>query len=482
MKKYKKWTKEEVDKLIEIYPNEKNENIALLFDKDKDQVERKAHSIGLKKSKEQISRNISNRNKLVGRDLSYENLKNISLKYKTRGEFQRLDGSAYTTARIAGYLNDICSHMILSSYSIPQLILCCIIECIFDDKVEYNYKYAIKPYELDIYIKKYKIAFEYDGKLWHENNQLDKIKDKMCENKKITLIRLIENNRKYEQDIKEQLIKNLNLINKTCNKNFSKDIIEKINSEYINSYVSYKISDEQEIKNIIRKYENFHDFRINEMSLYMKLLRRKILDKYTSHLKRNRITWTLELVNKEIEKYDNLGDFIKNSNPCYIHIKKNKLSYLLNNLKSKKLSYKIDEIEIIVKEYKYLKDFRTNFPKIYWYIEKNNLNYLIKDLIRTPHGKKRIFSMSDIEDEIKKYEYLIDFRNNSKQHYHFIKAHNLYYLIKDLKRKPQFFINDIENEIKKYNFLKDFREKSPKYYKYIITHKLNYLMKELKKL
>ena len=264
--KWKKWTKEEEQKLIEIYSNMKNIDISKLLNREEDQIKRKAFSLKLKKSKEQKSRNIANRNKIYGRDLSYENLKKIALKYKTRGEFQRLDGSAYSTSRIAGYLNDICSHMVVGTYSIPQLILLSILIKLFDD-VEYNFKNAIKPYELDVYIKKYKIGFEYDGKLWHLNNELDIIKTELCKKKNIILIRLIENNRKYELDIKQQLINNLEIINSRCNKNFTEYDITNISSEYINNFVNDKIIDEKEIINIISKYDNYHDFKINEVSL-----------------------------------------------------------------------------------------------------------------------------------------------------------------------------------------------------------------------
>ena len=196
----KRWTKEEEEKLIKFFPNEKSESIAKMLNRTTKQVNCKANSLKIKKSKEHKGKMISNRNKIVGRDLNYENLKNIAFKYKTRGEFQRLDGSAYTTARVAGYLNDICSHMITSSFSIPQLILFCILKRLFNnDDITYNDKTVINPYELDVYIKKYKIGFEYDGKLWHINNELDIIKTELCKNKNVILIRFKENNRKYIQ-------------------------------------------------------------------------------------------------------------------------------------------------------------------------------------------------------------------------------------------------------------------------------------------
>ena len=42
---------------------------------------------------------------------------------------------------------------------------------IFKCDVNINVRTKIKPYELDIYISEYNIAFEYDGKLWHKKSE-----------------------------------------------------------------------------------------------------------------------------------------------------------------------------------------------------------------------------------------------------------------------------------------------------------------------
>ena len=370
----KRWTKEEEEKLIKFFPNEKSESIAKMLNRTTKQVNCKANSLKIKKSKEHKGKMISNRNKIVGRDLNYENLKNIAFKYKTRGEFQRLDGSAYTTARVAGYLNDICSHMITSSFSIPQLILFCILKRLFNnDDITYNDKTVINPYELDVYIKKYKIGFEYDGKLWHINNELDIIKTELCKNKNVILIRFKENNRKYIQDIKNQLIENLNIINIICNTKIIKNDIQNMDDKLINDFVNSEIIDEKKIIEIINKYDNYHQFKINEISLYNKLIKRGLIDKYTSGLKRDTIYWNKEKILNEIKKYTNLGDFIKKSRSCYGYIKKNNLSHLIKDLNRK---YKIiTESEVIeeIKKYTLLKDFRENSNNYYRYVINNDL-------------------------------------------------------------------------------------------------------------
>ena len=47
----KKWTKEEEEELIRIYPNETNEIIAKLLNKEITQIERKASNLKLKKQR-----------------------------------------------------------------------------------------------------------------------------------------------------------------------------------------------------------------------------------------------------------------------------------------------------------------------------------------------------------------------------------------------------------------------------------------------
>jgi hypothetical protein len=323
------------------------------------------------------------------------------------------------------------------------------------------------------------LGFEYDGKGWHMNNKTDLIKNELCKSKNITLIRIIENNRKYESDIKSQLIQNLDIINDICKTNISDQYINNISSEHINTFICDNILDDNKIKQIVSKYTEYKDFRQNETKLYNKLINLKCLDKYTSHLKRTMINWSKNKAIKEIKKYNNLSDFIKKSPKCYHYLSKNNLLNLCEHLKTNNY-FTILDIENEIKKYQYLKDFRVNSPYHYNYIKCYNLYNLIEHLKRSPKRQKES-NIADIENEIKKFEYLIDFKNSNQKYFRFIEKHKLLYLTKDLKRKkPHFFISDIENEIKKYGSLKDFREKSLSCYKFIIRNKLNYLLDKLK--
>jgi len=331
----KKWTKDEELFLIQNYSDISNSDLSKLLNKSINSIDNKRKKLNLKKSIKHKSNMIAKRNKMVGRDLSYENLFKIAQKYKTRGEFQKMDGSAYVVARKNGYLNDICKHMIKNQYSIPQLLLGEICKILIDENILYDTRKIIKPYELDIFIPKYNLAFEYDGKGWHQNNKNDKIKNKECKNKNIKLIRIIENNRKYDEDIKNQLINKLNEINNYCNLNIKKQDVLNIDNKQLYDKINNNLLSNDDIINIISKYDKYHDFRINEPKIYEKLKKLKKLDEFTKHLKRNTINWDDEKINNEISKYEYLYDFIKKSYGCYLYVLRHNLKDKLLKLKRK---------------------------------------------------------------------------------------------------------------------------------------------------
>lgn len=208
----------------------------------------------------------------IGRRHTEESLKEIALLYKTRAEFQKNDSSAYTCSRIRGkeFLDSICSHMFQGSYSIPQLICKVIMENLLQKPCLYNTRKIIKPYELDLYFEEHKLAIEYNGKGWHENEDAKKrdfIKNKKCEDFGITLLTVVENTRKYECDIKSQLIEFLPIINKTTNSGFIEcDILSIDCSEALK--VIEKFSDLEAIKEKINSCSNIADFQKKHTSSY----------------------------------------------------------------------------------------------------------------------------------------------------------------------------------------------------------------------
>lgn len=326
-----KWSDDEINFLIENYPNNKNKDLSKKMNRSLDSINRKSSSLGLKKTKEHKSKILSERNKIIGRDLTYDRLKKIASRYKTRGQFQYCDNSAYTTSRRRGILDEICSHMIKQSYSIPQLICKFLFDNIVGEKCHYNTKKIIPPYELDLFYPSVNLAIEYNGKGWHDENDNTNLKVRMCEEIGILLIIIKENNRRYEEDIKKQIINNIDLINNKLDKKIEKESLLSLD---INPSIFNNILDDDYIISITKKYINYSEFRKNEINLYNKLQKLKQLDKYTSHMKRNRIYWDSDKLKKVISKYGYLKDLIENDFGCYCYIKKHKeFDYLLLNLK-----------------------------------------------------------------------------------------------------------------------------------------------------
>lgn len=167
----------------------------------------------------------------IGRKHTDESLLEACKQYKTRSELQLADPSVYRTCLLRGneFLNKACSHMV-SGHSTPQLICKLILESVLKTKCSYNDRKTIKPYELDIYFPEFNLAVEYNGKGWHNKEEVakrDKIKKQRCGEMGINLVVLIENNRSYEEDVKGQLILNLDLINLCCHSLVNeKDILE----------------------------------------------------------------------------------------------------------------------------------------------------------------------------------------------------------------------------------------------------------------
>lgn len=318
--------------IVDNYADMKNEDIIKIVNVNKTYLSRFVKKNNLKKSDSYIKKIRTQRNKSVGRDLTYELLKNIAKKYKTRAIFQHCDASAYTTARKMKILDDICSHMVRCSYSIPQLICKEIFNQLLNSECSYNNREVIYPFEIDLFYCEYNFGVEYNGKGWHnskESIERDSLKRKKCLENGIFLFVINETNRKYELDIKGQIIANLDFINKNLNKNFSEDDISKIEIRYD---FSEDVLNKSEVFEITNKYNLFSDFVKNENKLYHKLIRLKKLDFYTSHMIKKRKNRNLEEIKSEISKFTYLNDLLENSKWCYIFVKKRKLDHLLNGL------------------------------------------------------------------------------------------------------------------------------------------------------
>lgn len=375
------WTKNEVNTLIELYPDMYNSDIANILGKTKNSVDSKAFRLKLKKSPELLKKISSYGNEIRikngGRDLNYETLKKIASKYKTKIEFIRNDRAAYDSARVKGWLSSICEHMSVVSFSTPQLILKEITEKILNTKASYNNRKILNPYEIDVYYEEFMLGFEFQGIYWHNDNINDEIKFELAKNKNVIIIHIFEyeNSRNYETDIKNQLISLLSTINNITNKHITKEDV--LNCQIDNIYS--KLFNKEELINIAKSYDSFTEFKINNDKVYKRLLKLNLIDEATSHMKDKKIRrhkFSDEYIISIVNNYNNLTDFRLDNLVLYKHIKRVKKEYLIQHLKRKK-TYEIKDIINKFKQYNNKRDFIKENPKMYKFIRTNKLTKLI---------------------------------------------------------------------------------------------------------
>ena len=94
------------------------------------------------------------------------------------------------------------------SYSEKKLVD--FVKSIYSDEIVENTKRIIPPKELDIYIPKMKLAIEYNGLYWHDENHVDRnyhlTKTNMCNKKGIDLIHVFEDDWLYKKEIVKSMI------------------------------------------------------------------------------------------------------------------------------------------------------------------------------------------------------------------------------------------------------------------------------------
>ncbi len=306
--KSEKFNQDEINELKKLLPFNKTKDLSVKYNCSISLLNHISWYYGIKKdiefknnTKKEI---LISRNKSMGRDMSDELVIEIAKKYETKQEFYIKDSSAYCYANRNNIMQECSKHMVNSYFSIPQLILRDITEYLFETKCTYNNRKIIKPYEIDVYYNKYKIGFEYDGKGWHLESKVDQ--NEVCEKIKVTLITIKENNRRYLEDIKTQLIDNLNIINNITNLNLTKEKIIHYNE---NVKIPKLFTDEELI--LLRK--NDKSFLIKNYKNLYKRYRKYNPDNIIFTNKK----WEFEIVDKELSKYEKWSDVYKNDKKLY---------------------------------------------------------------------------------------------------------------------------------------------------------------------
>lgn len=269
------WTKEDLDFLTLNIDKMSNPELSNKLDKTINSIVSKINLLRLKRSP----------------FYSKEYIEKECLKYITKQELRISDPNLYFWLYNNGKMKDVSSHMYTISYSTPQIILKYILENLTNKRINYNDRSIIKPYEIDIYFPEYKLAFEYDGMFYHDGNNF---KEKMCNDIGVELIVIDEvdlSKKRYDYylaNIKNQLVKHLDLINKKLVMDIKKDQILTLNID--KSKLFKGLFDVDKLKGVCQKYDDYSKFIKEQRSTYNKLYYLGLLNDFTKHMKVEKIS------------------------------------------------------------------------------------------------------------------------------------------------------------------------------------------------
>ncbi len=321
------WTLEEDEILKNLWESEINSKEFVIGDKTFRQMSDRAKILKFKRNLEAKRLATINTNKtILGRDLSFENCKEIASKFKSKSQFCREDNSAYVTSRNKGWLEELCSHMLVGkSFNYPQTFLFELIKQIYSEcTVTYNDRKIIYPKEIDVYVSELKIGFEYDGNTFHSNEEgkiNDKIKDEICINSGITLFRIKEHNKTNPTDSIVLALKDLRL-----------DVTD-IKIENALRKTQEKYLDKNDLVKIAEKYSYVEDFIKENRKLYSQLAKSKSLY-LIEFLPRKRKTFTDEEILSTLDRVNSKLDFYKNHFGMYLQMMKRKPQSCVSKYKS----------------------------------------------------------------------------------------------------------------------------------------------------
>jgi hypothetical protein len=399
-----------------------------------------------------------------GRKHTEESLRDIAKLYNTKSEFQKKDPGAYISARNKGnnFLNSICEHMINGAYSTPQLICKKIMEELLGIKCLYNTRKIITPYELDIYFPEFKLAIEYNGKGWHSEEEVisrDKIKKQLCDNNDIVLLVINERNRDYEEDVKSQLILNLDLINNLTRHNFTESDINNVDCENVYDSI-LKRKDIKEIQDKISKCSSIKEFQRKYISEYNFLRRKKKLD-LLNEIRTVEMYSDEELLNR-CKKISNYTDFIENHVGLYSRCKnRNLIGVATAHMKKRKNIYKYhsnEELMVLAKTYNFKSQMKTDNNSLFNELKSRKI---LNDVVYNPDFVYIHSKTIEKENKLKqcfvnasKYGNYEDFKND-KELYDQCVRFKIVKKITDNFSKPNIYQIILE-ESKKYKNFKEF--------------------------
>ena len=228
----------------------------------------------------------------------------------------------------------------------------------YNGEIKNSIRTIINPYELDIYLPELKLAFEFDGIFWHneqhKNNNYHLNKTELCEQQGIQLIHIYEDDWLYKQDIVKSIILNKlgkNIINIFANKCEIKEIIDNklvrtfLDTNHIQGFVCSKIKIGLFYENELVSLMNFEKYNgeyellrfCNKLNTNVIGSASRLFKNFIKKYNPTEITTYVDRSYSQGEFYETLGfKFVEKTEPNYYYIvdgiRKHRFNYCKNIL------------------------------------------------------------------------------------------------------------------------------------------------------
>jgi len=210
-------------------------------------------------------------------------------------------------------------------------------------------------------------------------------------------------------DVDEATLKEIELINKIRERGYI--VLNKVKGGGVGHGLKYT---DEDIENMANDYSNLKDFYTYNLQAYKVAQRRgaDFFKKITSHMKRNHIDWSEELVRDFAKKFDSKSRFSEKYPGGRLYAKK---IGIWDDLFPEEVPPSDEEIINVAREFDTQNDFRITHPRLYIFAQNRNL----LPTINFKRSKKRSGTLSneDILERASNYNTFKEFYSNDNTAY-----------------------------------------------------------------
>jgi hypothetical protein len=215
------------------------------------------------------------------------------------------------------------------------------------------------------------------------------------------------------------------------------------------------------IKDVAKNYDTINQFRKENPKLYSAASRYNWISDVLNHLKSRITNWDKEDVLDISKKYNKLSDFVKNEPKAVDAARRKGWFEEVTQHMAKRKQWDYDSVSTEALKYKTRNEFAKKSPSAYNFAKNNNI---IDSITNHMVSGREKWSDEDLKNTFMKYNTLSDLLTNEPEVYHTALRRNLLSDLKLLMKSPyknkQWNPNNIQNELKKYDSLNDFKKQN----------------------